>query len=114
MNNDPIFVRMNNELTKQGRMQKDLIEFLGMGKGTYTQWKIAANQSYRSHLPEIAEYLDISLEYLAGSKDNNECVRPKSKLVVTNQDEMDLVRIYRMAQPEMKNALMTLIRSVLV
>lgn len=111
MNNDPIFVRMNNELNKQGRMQKDLIEYLGMGKGTYTQWKIAANQSYRSHLPEIAEYLDISLDYLAGNKDITECVRPESRLVVTNQDEMELVRLYRKAQPEMKNAIMTLMRA---
>ena len=89
---------------KKGKMQKDLIYYLGMGRGTYTQWKIAANQSYRSHLPEIADYLGVSLDYLAGKCDSKD-----TTLIISDNTEMDLVLSFRKAHPDLQSVIMTLV-----
>lgn len=71
MNNDPVFVRINTLLVDQGKMQKDLISYLGMARGTYSQWKSAHCLSYRTHLAEIAKYFDVPVSFLIeGVKEN--------------------------------------------
>lgn len=50
--------------------QKDLSDFLGLSKNTITGWKSGNCTSYMKHLPKIAEFLNVSVEYLLGN-DNN-------------------------------------------
>ena len=47
---DPIFLRIDELLTAQGKKQKDLINYLRMTRGTYVHWKTQKNKSYMKHL----------------------------------------------------------------
>lgn len=41
-----------------------------MTKNTFTNWKSCRNTSYKKYLPEIAEFLGVSVDYLLGKTEN--------------------------------------------
>lgn len=58
--------RISTILHEKGLTQKALTDFLGLKKGTFTSWKSGLNESYKKYLPQIAEFLDVSVDYLLG------------------------------------------------
>jgi transcriptional regulator with XRE-family HTH domain len=58
-------------LSQQCKTQKDLTDYLGIQKTAYTQWKLGKNNSYLKHISKIAEYLDVSADYLLGTEQKN-------------------------------------------
>lgn len=48
--------------------QKDLSNYLGLSKNTMTGWKNGNNTSYMKYLPKIAEFFDVSVDYLLGKE----------------------------------------------
>lgn len=57
-------------LEQQGKKQKDLTDFLGISKNSFTDWKSGRIKSYTKHLPKIAEFLNVSTDYLLGRTEN--------------------------------------------
>lgn len=55
-------------LKEQGKKQKDLTDFLGISKNVFTDWKSGKNNSYLKHIGKIAEFLDVSVDYLLGKE----------------------------------------------
>ena len=55
-------------LEAKGVRQRDLSDHLGLSKNTMTGWKNGNNTSYMKHLPKIAEFLDVSVDYLLGKE----------------------------------------------
>ena len=56
-------------LKEQKKTQNQLTDFLGVRKTTYSAWKSGRNTSYKKYLPEIAEFLGVSVDYLLGKTD---------------------------------------------
>lgn len=48
---------------------KDLADFLGISGNVITNWKNGSNHSYLKHLKKIAEFYDVSEDYLLGKTD---------------------------------------------
>ena len=61
---DPVFVRIDQLLHDQGKQQKELIDYLSMARNTYVNWKTQKNKSYMKHINEIADFFNISPNYL--------------------------------------------------
>ena len=61
-------------LSQKGLKQKDLTDFLNLSKNAFTNWNNGNNNSYMKHLPKIAEFLGVSVDYLVGNEEqsNNE------------------------------------------
>lgn len=53
-----------SELNKQSKLQKDLTDYLGLAKNAFTDWKSGKSKSYMKYLPQIAEFLGVSVDYL--------------------------------------------------
>lgn len=49
------------------RKQNELTDYLGISKNAFTNWKNGDNTSYMKHLPKIAEFLGVSVDYLLGN-----------------------------------------------
>lgn len=62
-------------LKERKKKQIELTDYLGISKNAFTNWKIGDNTSYMKHLPKIAEFFDVSVDYLLGKEipttDNN-------------------------------------------
>ena len=69
---DEVFFHMDAYMKEQGRLEKDLIHYLGLSTGTYSQWRIGHGQSYLRYIKEICEWLHITPTQLILGKDGQE------------------------------------------
>ena len=44
------------------------MDFLGLGKTAFTGWKNGSNRSYFKHIGKIADFLNVSTDYLLGKE----------------------------------------------
>ncbi len=58
--------KISHLLHQQKKKQKDLTDYLGLTKNTFTNWKLGASESYKKHIDKIAEFFDVSTDYLLG------------------------------------------------
>lgn len=86
-----------DELSKTSHTQKELCEYLGIGKQAFSDWKSHKSNSYLKYLPQIAEFFNVSVDYLLGK--NNEV---KEKNAATEDDELSEYLEELKTRPEMK------------
>ena len=55
-------------LKEQNKKQIDLTKFLGLSKNIFSEWKSKRSTSYMKHLPQIAEFFNVSVDYLLGKE----------------------------------------------
>ena len=55
-------------LKEQNKKQIDLTTYLGLSKNVFTEWKSNRASSYMKYLPQIAEFFDVSVDYLIGKE----------------------------------------------
>lgn len=56
--------RMTKRMTEIGMTQRELCKRLGVNESNFNSWKIGKSNSYLQRATEIAEILEISVEYL--------------------------------------------------
>ena len=56
---------ISDELHKQKKSQKQLCDHLGIKKSNFSDWKKGKSVSYKKYLPEISNFLNVSIDYLA-------------------------------------------------
>ena len=49
---------------EQGKTEKDLVMYLGLGNGAFTHWKYENQKSFMIHINQIADFLGVSPNYL--------------------------------------------------
>lgn len=92
------------ELTRQNRMQAELVAYLDLPKGVYSNWKAGKSRNFCEHLGAISKFLNVSAEYLVTGKDaekNMENPREielllmptKSENMMTNEKIVSFIRI---------------------
>ena len=69
-------------LKEQGKTQKELCDYLGITKNAFTDWKSGRIKSYTKHLPKIAEFFDVSVDYLLGKEDKKEKLSAESEELI--------------------------------
>lgn len=69
---DIMYQRIFAELHTQKKSQKALAEFLGLKQQAITSWRSGRNSSYKKYIYGIADFLDVSVEYLKGETDVKE------------------------------------------
>lgn len=57
-------------LVEKKKQQIDLAKFLGVSKQTLSNWLHGGNSGYTKHLPKIAEFFDVTVDYLLGREIN--------------------------------------------
>lgn len=80
-----ILDKITEELKNNGKNQKELCDFLKISKNNYTDWKSGKSSSYKKYLPEIAEFLDVSVDYLLGKTENK-----KNPPAAAEEEEQDI------------------------
>lgn len=86
----------------QGKSGKDLAVYLNVTQQTVTNWKIGVSESYKKRLPEIAVFLNTTVEELAGIQ------LPAEESLPLSQHEIELIQAYR-TNTKMQEAVDTLL-----
>lgn len=78
MNMDDVTPKRISKLLKEQNIQRKVFqEDLGFSKNAVSEWMSGFTKSYRKKLPEIAKYLNVSIEYLLGETD----IKEKKQLI---------------------------------
>lgn len=72
------------------RDQKELTDFLNLKKTAFTDWKSGKSNSYRKYLIEIAEFFNVSLDYLVYGKEDFQTTNEKE----LTENEQELLEIF--------------------
>ena len=51
-------------MERQGRKYAELIEYLDLPRGTFSSWKAGRSRNFCEHIGAIADFLEVSAEYL--------------------------------------------------
>lgn len=94
-------------LKEQKKTQKSLTDYLGITQNAFTDWKSGRIKSYNKHLPKIAEFFGVSVDYILGtsaalSEEHDAMHAPLIKNTFTAR-EWNVINAYR-AQPELQTA----------
>ena len=81
-----------DELKKQKMKQKDLTDYLGLTKNAFTDWKGGKSESYKKYLPQIAEFLNVSVDYLLSGENKKS---PDTSPDEMSERDRDALRLYR-------------------
>lgn len=84
-------------LKKQGKCQKDLTDYLGIGQNQFTDWKSGRIKSYSKHLGKIAEFFGVSVDYLISDMPIDESATIKAELT---RQENTLLQSFRKTTDE--------------
>ena len=81
-------------LKTQNKKQKDLTDYLGLTKNTFTNWKAGNNQSYKKYLPQIAEFFNVSIDYLLGKEKNKTPGNNAEGIIYPSYDEPSILMLH--------------------
>ena len=70
LTDDPVVLRIMDQLQLQNLTEKSLLEFLGASNSLFNAWKYRNVKSYVKYIDRIAEYLDVEKEYLLEGTDS--------------------------------------------
>ncbi|NDO18057.1 helix-turn-helix transcriptional regulator [Lachnospiraceae bacterium MD329] len=56
-------------ITDNGLTQQEFLKSIGLNKSAISDWKKGLNASYKKHIDKIADYFNVSVDYLLGKTD---------------------------------------------
>ncbi len=92
------------EMKKQGKLQRELTDYLQVSKNVFTDWKSGKNHSFMKYLPQIAEFLDVSVDYLLGKTEQKEKTAPEERSL--DEIQQELITLTADMDEDEKNALL--------
>lgn len=110
VNLDNLFLRIK----ELGILAKKVSDDTGISNGNISDWKNGRSMPTAIKLDILANYLDCSVDYLLGRTDNISIYEPftsQSEVLqpILNEDEQDILRIYRSLTRRDKHEFMTMI-----
>ena len=73
--------------------QKDLTDYIGLSKNNFTDWKSGKSNSYIKYLPQISEFLNVSVDYLLGREEIQKKGDIISDIILDMKSNSDLVEV---------------------
>ena len=75
--------------------QKDLTDYLGISKNCFTDWKNGKSASYKKYLPQIVEFLGVSVDYLVGKEEQSDNEKLAFALYGTSEIDEEILNDVR-------------------
>lgn len=93
-------------LEKNNRTQKELTDYLGLDKSTFSAWKNGKSKSYSKYFTQIAQFFNISIDYLLDNEKSplDDTKEPEDEeLIILNRNAKNLT-------PEQRKQLLDMAR----
>ncbi len=68
-------IRIRNLREDADKTQQEIAEYLGTSQTMYARYERGANEMPIRHLIKLSDYYQVSLDYLCGRTDENECIK---------------------------------------
>lgn len=78
-------------LEQNNLKQKDLMDYLGLEKSTFSAWKAGKSASYKKYISQIAKFCNVSTDYLLNDTNNNSI---QSNIESLPNDNVYMIPVY--------------------
>ena len=109
IDNKLIVGRIKQLLNDNNLLERDLVEFLGIGGETFNNWKKNRSDSYLHYLLEISEFFHVTTDYLLSGKNRNEA---EDGEMVYSEQEMSLIDMFRKVKLNERKYVIDLLKSM--
>lgn len=92
---------INKLLKDKGISAAKMMNELGFSSGLYSQWKSGKQKPSREKLEKIANYFNVSVDYLLGTTPTVQAFDENDNVVVIDDETRDIIDSLR-TNPEMK------------
>lgn len=103
-----IILQMENQKIKQ----KDLLDALELSEPVFAAWKAGRNKSYLKYLHAIADFLDVSVEYLKGETDEKKKPSADKGEELTNEKRLLLALFDQIPKEKQAEAIKRIIEGL--
>ena len=91
-----VLERITALLSEKGIDHQEIIAYLNLPKGTFSNWMRKKSHSYYEHITEIADFLGVSKQYLITGEDDNYIAELRTCLT---KDDLEMVRLFNELDP---------------
>ena len=104
---------------QSGKTDKQIEEELGLPKGVIYKWGTGKYKSYKTYLPQIAAYFNVSTDYLLGTSDDPAPAGEQKKEPATESLDLDdelnaeFIKLWKRLTPEERVILRAQMRGML-
>lgn len=74
--------------------QKDLTDYLGLEKSTFSAWKSGKSASYKKHITQIAKFYNVSTDYLLNEDDGANNHPSQSNIESLPNNKVHMIPVY--------------------
>ena len=97
--------RIFDLLDASGMAQQDFAQMIGVSKHIVSKWRTTDLESYKKHIPQIAEALNTTTEYLlTGNGPKVKTPVAVSEMDTISPEDQRLLSAYQQAGPELQAA----------
>lgn len=79
---------------KSGYNQKDLTDYLGLEKSTFSAWKSGKSTSYTKYITQIAKFYNVSTDYLLNDEEDN-TLSNQSNIESLPKDKIYMIPVFK-------------------
>lgn len=69
--------------------QKELTDYLGVQNTVFTKWKAGTSTSYYKYMPKIAEFLNVSTDYLLENEQKEKALSAETEKALSMFDKLN-------------------------
>lgn len=95
-------------IKEKGLTAYKVSQVTGIGRSTFTDWKNGRSMPGTDKLIKIAEYLEVSVEYLKTGKEKEQKEYP---VMEWSEEQLELLELFEGLKKEQKSAILNLMRS---
>ena len=104
--------RLKELRTKRGITQFKFAKELNIATGTIGNWEVNSRTPDCTMLIKIADYFDVSLDYLLGREDYFGNYYNRDKHTSLSEKDQHMIELFRGLLPEMQNVVMNMVEEL--
>lgn len=94
--------------SEKGLSQRELARIMNISQGTYNNWENENTQPSIEQLIALADFFEVSVDYLLGRTDENGTVIQSAE----QKNGQELLKLYKTADKDVQTAILTILKNL--
>lgn len=103
-----VMIKLFELRSEKGLSQRELARIMNISQGTYNNWENENTQPSIEQLIALADFFEVSVDYLLGRTDENGTVIQSAE----QKNGQELLKLYKTADKDVQTAILTILKNL--
>lgn len=103
-----VMIKLFELRSEKGLSQRELARIMNISQGTYNNWENENTQPSIEQLIALADFFEVSVDYLLGRTDENGTVIQSAE----QKNGQELLKLYKTADKDIQAAILTILKNL--